>query len=413
MNAITPNKRNDRNDRDDRRGGMYNKYSDNKNKNKDGDWITPTPSKGRSAPAYDISKVKTSMSDASQQRLGPSFAFNSFINTNTANKFAGLTDDEPHQETLNLGSNRQLDLYGSDRNKFGGMSSGGGSSYANTARNLNRQNSRENSRQRPSEIKGPSRSFQDTSRPNTVSQRDRNDAVPVGHSLSQIVGRHSQQKAVDKPQQQPAKKYSESDEPVDTDLERYRNFLKLIIEENLTDESLKNFDTNEFQQKIKREYRWVAVRELFYLGLEKDDKWRLKIVDIIYELLSKNDAGLLTVDDFKLAAKVYLSVYADFIYDYPKLAQYTSQYFNKMLQHNYLSFKDIHEYSETLIADDCGGKYLVEQFKLLQSSYGPKRVRELWSNSKLQLGSFLKNPADVDKFVKSNVSHYLLPTFLI
>lgn len=409
MNAITPNKGRDRDDR--RGGGGYNKYQDNKqNKNRDqGEWITPNKGRGP-APieAPSLSNWKgISNSDSSSQRLGPTtFGYQAFINN--TNKFAGLTDDDSHQDSSSSGKdsgiNRPMDMY-SNMAKYGS-----GNKNMNNPRHVQRQNSRENSRNRV-DMNGPSKSYQAPARQNSIKNRDNNNAgTNLGHSQSQIVARRSQQAAAEQHVQQhhqqpqePAVKFSETDEPEENELERYRGLLKTIIQECIQGETPDGF-TSEIKEKVKRQYRWVCVREMLMFGLEHDDKWRTTITDIISALLNKKDSSLFTVAEFKLAVKCYLDLYADAAVDIPQIASYTSKYFNTMLHHNYLSFKDIHEYSKMMIEDGHGGKYLAEQLKMLQEAYGPLRVRELWKSSNLKFSSFLNSPADEAKFIESNVS---------
>lgn len=202
----------------------------------------------------------------------------------------------------------------------------------------------------------------------------------------------------------PIKTPSEDDEhaePSQNQLERYKSLLRIMMDECLLSESLDNF-IDEFKREISPQHRWIAIHELLMFGLERNEKCRSTVTDVVLTMLKANDVTLLTIAQFKAAIRRYLQRYSYHEIDYPKIAIYTAHYFNKWIFDNYLTFGDIQQYSVELVKDGHGGKYLAEQIKMLKNVYGSDKASEIWAASGLTFKSFLSPKEDLHNFVKSN-----------
>lgn len=321
--------------------------------------------------------------------MGPGTHFKSFM----SNRFAGLSDETPSS------SASQDDQYSnnSSSNKYDNYNNRGGNN------NMQRQNSRENSRQR-NEFNGPSRSFQasNVQRQSSSSGRDAGATIHPGGTHSQIITRRSQQAEVE-----PV--FNEKDEPTEAELNKIRNLLKTLIKEFIVNKSLEDF-VLDFKRDINRKYRWVAIREMFSLALELKEDAREAVAKLCLHSLRCKDNTLLTVPEYRAAAKHFFGKIPD--EDYPHIMKYTALYFGDAIDANFITFKDIYDYSMDLIEFCSGDKLLVALFTYLVSKVGSIRVRELWQASGLQIGQFLgkeiPDQNEVSDFISKNVSIRLM-----
>lgn len=327
--------------------------------------------------------------------LGPTTGFQHFI----TNRFAELGSEDASSGGSQSGGNmsgvsRNNQQYNS--NKYDNYSSS-----SNNRGNMHRQNSRENSRHR-NDMNGPSRSFQanSLSRQSSSGGRDTRDRSNTSlHSQSQIISRRSQQADVVPPEPLPTFNY---DDPSSDEVSKIAKAIKPMIVEPVED------FVEEVKQRISRQYRWVAIREMHVISLDHKETWQEAVARICCHCLKQNDPTLLTLDEYKNAVRKFCECLIDLEDDYPYLYQYTAVLFGEPMHNNFLTLKDIHSYSKIVIENDKGGKMLVNLLEYFVKNHGPHRVRELWAASGLQIKEFLgddgSNDQKVADFIASNVS---------
>lgn len=340
-------------------------------------------------------------------RLGPSQGFNNMFQ----NRFAGLSDDMPSNEPqVSGGSGLSRDNQQYNSNKYDNYSNNSN----NNRGNMQRQNSRENSRPR-NDMNGPSRSFQanSLSRQSSSSRDDRSNTNV--HSQSQIIGRRSQQAepvvATTAPGAAATQPYDLSAEPSVADLRKIKASINTSIEEYLANKVLADF-AEDLRDQFARKTRYVVVREMLSLALEKKDEWREAVSQVCFHCLSCKDASLLTVEEYKHAIKTYFETLADGVNDYPLIFDYTAVLLGETLNAGFVTLEDLYKYSGDVIKEFLGGKMLVAFLGQLVKLYGPVRVRELWAASKLHIKQFLgddgSNEQNVANFIAKHVSPFNL-----
>lgn len=342
-------------------------------------------------------------------RLGPSTGFHMY-----QNRFADLSDDiSSSGPQVSGGSGLSRDNQQYNSNKYDNYSN---NSNNNKGGNIQRQNSRENSRHR-NDLNGPSRSFQANALSRQSSSgrddRDRSNTSNM-HSQSQIIGRRSQQAGVvaaaaAAPASESLPTFDPTVEPSDVELDKIRSLLKTLVEEYLTSNSsnpLPDFATD-FKEQVNRQHRWITIREMHFISLDKKEPWRQAVSKICFHCLNSNDPLLLTVEEYNEALKKYFDAIVDIADDYPLIFDYIAVQLGETLHANFVTLKDLFSYSKNVIDAYNGGKMLVALLKHLLKHYGPLRVREIWAASGLEMKQFLGEDENVAEFIATNVSQRL------
>ncbi|XP_063706993.1 eukaryotic translation initiation factor 4 gamma 1-like isoform X2 [Culicoides brevitarsis] len=385
LNYQTPQK--------DRRGGSMGKFS---NKKDNDGWMTPNTKSRVQQQSFDIGKVKTNMSTGEiklgppTMRLGPSGGFN----TMSKNPFESLSSEDTGSGPMSLsGSLSFRDNQQYNSNKYDNYSNSNNNRGGN---NMHRQNSRENSRHRDG-MNGPSRSFT----PGGLSRQSSTSRDNNAHSHSQIMGRRSQQEPA------PAADFNLNVEPPADECKKISNIMSTLIGEYLTNKNLAEF-AEDFAEQIARKNRWVAVREMHYLALEKKETWREAVSKMCFHCLSSKKVSLLTTEEYKHAIKQYIEAIVDFEPDVPLIFDYTAVLLGETLNANFITLEELFKYSGSVIEACFGGKMLVALLGQLVKLYGPGRVREIWAASRLKVEQFLGDDAsNVADFIAKHKLEYL------
>lgn len=329
-------------------------------------------------------------------RLGPSQGFNTLFQ----NRFADLSNDTSSNEPqVSGGSGLSRDNQPYNSNKYDNYSSN-----SNNRGNMQRQSSRENSRHR-NDMNGPSRSFQ----ANPLSRQSSSNRDDRSNTQSQIIGRRSQQAepVTAVPSAAPASEpYDLTCEPSEAELRKIKASISTSLYEYVNNNVLTDFveDLREFVRKT----RWVAIREVHSIALEKKEIWREAVSKVCFHCLSLNDASLLKKEEYKHAIKKYFEQIVDNRDDNPLIFNYTAVYVEETVNAGFLTLKDLYEYSGMVIDAFLGGEMLVALLGQLVQRYGPGRVRELWAASGLHIKQFLgddgSNDQKVADFIAKHVS---------
>lgn len=339
-------------------------------------------------------------------RLGPSQGFNTLFQ----NRFADLSNDTSSNEPqVSGGSGLSRDNQQYNSNKYDNYSSN-----SNNKGHMQRQSSRENSRPR-NDMNGPSRSFQ----ANPLSRQSSSNRDDRSNTQSQIMGRRSQQAepVTAVPSAAPASEpYDLTCEPSEVELRKIKASISTLLYEYVNNNVLTDF-VADLREKFVRKTRWVAIREVHSIALEKKETWREAVSKVCFHCLSLNDASLLKKEEYKHAIKEYFEQIVDNRDDNPLIFNYTAVYVGETLDAGFLTLKELYEYSGMVIDAFLGGEMLVALLGHLVKIRGPVRVRELWAASGLHIKQFLgddgSNDQKVADFIAKHVSSRLFDRFRI